>query len=151
MVHGGQDLRLPSSSLDTFSPFCAQPMSLTAIETPFLDNHPLLSSSAIFHISPRTVGARFAPPKALTATSPVRMPNFWVSKRVNIRLTRAASDGVGVKLVEDMVGVGRGEIASCPEPFAFTRLNGCLLAAPPPKITFLSELSLNATVTLRCL
>lgn len=43
-----------------------------------------------------------------------------MSNRVNIRLTRADSDGVGVKLEEDMVGVSRG----ASDPVAVGAANG---------------------------
>jgi hypothetical protein len=80
-----------------FSPFWAQPISLTAIATPFLGSHPLLSSSAMFHISPNTMGESFAPPKTLSAASPVRMPIFWGSALAKIWVTNASSAGEGVK------------------------------------------------------
>lgn len=86
------------------SPFCAQPINLTATETPFLVKNPLLSASAIAQISPRTEEERFAPPNILTATSPVMTPNFCGSFLVNIWLTSVVSPGVGVKLsVEDIL------------------------------------------------
>lgn len=81
-----------------FSPFCAHPMRRTAIATPLFESHPLFSSSAIFQISPRVVGARFAPANTLTATSPVMTPSFWGSAWANICETRVSSAGVEEKL-----------------------------------------------------
>lgn len=68
--------------------------------TPFLDSQPLLSSSEMFQISPKVVGGSLAPPKTLTATSPVRTPSFWGSAEVNIWDTIESSAGVGEKLVD---------------------------------------------------
>lgn len=91
--------RLLSSDLLTFSPFWACPIRRRAIAAPFFVKKPLLSSSAMLHISPRTVGGSLEPPNILTATSPVRMPNLCESAWANIWLTKASSACVGVKLV----------------------------------------------------
>jgi len=91
--------RLLRSDLSTFSPFWACPIRRRAIAAPFFVKKPLLSSSAMLHISPRTVGGSLEPPNILTATSPVRMPILCESVWANIWLTKASSACVGVKLV----------------------------------------------------
>ena len=72
-------------------------MRRTATATFFLESQPLLSWSAMSHISLRTMGERLVPAKILRAASPVMTPSLPGSAVANIWDTMASSWGEGEK------------------------------------------------------